>query len=191
MGYAVGLYMQMDIEAQVYDIWQSIKAASISSHMVDGHFRPHISLGVCENIDPHHFKPVLKEFAALTPSFAVWLPNVGYFYDDRDEKTVLYVGVTVTHSLLELHRRFQEQFIPCATNQNRHYEVGRWVPHITLAVDVALRNLPRAMEVLNRCVTPLLNRRVEIREIGLVNVHTGETPYYFPLERQARTERSP
>jgi 2'-5' RNA ligase len=181
MGYAVGLFMQMDLEAEVYDVWQSIKAANISSRMVDGHFRPHISLGVCEDIDPHHFKPVLKKFAAMTPPFAVWLPNVGYFLDD---KAVLYIGITVTHHLLDLHQRFQQHFSACATNQNRHYQVGNWVPHITLAVDVAPRNLPRAIEVLNRCVPPLLNRRVEIREIGLVNVHTGETPYYFPLERQ-------
>lgn len=187
MGYAVGLYMQMDVEAQVYDIWQSIKAANISSRMVDGHFRPHISLGVCENIDPHHFKPILRDFAAQIEPFGLWLPNVGYFFDD---KVVLYIGITVTHDLLDLHKRFQEQFIPCATNQNAHYRVGHWVPHITLAVDVQPRNLPRAMEVLKGCVTPLLNRRVEIREIGLVNVYTGETPYYFPLERSLQQHDS-
>lgn len=181
MAYAVELYLELNIEAQVYDIWQSLKAARISSFMVDGHFRPHISLGVCENIDKETYRPHLESFADQLSPFNVWLPNIGVF---MGEKAVIYIGVTATQELLDLHARFYRAFGACALSQSQHYHVGQWVPHITLAMNVETKDLARAMNVVSAPVKTLLNRFVEVQQVGLVDTVTGETFFYFPLTDQ-------
>ena len=178
MAYAVELNLELDIEAQIYDIWQTLKAARISSYMLDGSFRPHISLGVCEDIDRESYRASLESFANSVAPFKVWLPNIGMF---MQEQAVVYIGVTKTRLLFDLHERFTRDFGNCAINPNSHYHVNQWVPHITLAMEIDTANVSRMMDVIVQPVKPLLNRYVEINQVGLVDTETGETFYHFDL----------
>ena len=164
MPFAVELYFDPSTEACIRGAWKAIDEAGINSAMLKGGYRPHVSLGVCNHIELNAFAQELSTFAASVAPFRLSFPNIDIF---STSESVVFLGVTVTEQLLNVHARFHEIFKKHAQEQREYYAVGRWTPHCTLAFGLSEQEIAEVVKICRQFALPL---STEVREIGVVEV---------------------
>ena len=124
--------------------------------LLDAGYRPHVSLGVCNRIEPSAFEGELSSFAASVAPFPLSLSSVGIF---PGVQGVIFLGVTVTeYRLLDVHAAFHKIFKTHAQEQSEYYAVGKWVPHCTLAFRFVRASDSRSSANLSECSFTHLSR---------------------------------
>lgn len=164
MPFVAELYFDPSTEACIHGAWKAIDEAGISDSMPKGGYRPHISLGVCNHIELNAFAQELSTFAASVAPFRLSFPNIGIF---STSEGVVFLGVTVTEQLLNVHTRFHEIFKKHAQEQREYYTVGNWTPHCTLAFGLSEHQIAEAVTVCRQIDLPV---SPEVKGIGLVDV---------------------
>ena len=164
MPFVAELYFDPSAEERIYGAWKAIDEAGISDSMPKGGYRPHISLGVCDHLETDSLAQELSTFTAEIAPFRLSFPNIGIF---STSEGVVFLGVTVTEQLLNLHTRFHEIFKKHAQKQREYYTVGNWTPHCTLAFGLSEHQIAEAVTVCRQIDLPV---STEVREIGVVNV---------------------
>ena len=107
MPFVVELYFDSSTEEHIRSAWKAIDEAGISASMLEGGYRPHISLGVCSHLDVNAFKSELATFAETIEPFPLSLSSIGIF---PTSEGVVFLGATVTEQLLNVHARFHKIF---------------------------------------------------------------------------------
>ena len=164
MPFVVELYFDSSTEATIREAWEAIDDAGISDSMPKGGYRPHVSLGVCDHLETDSLALELTTFAVSITPFRLSFPNIGIF---STSEGVIYLGVTVTEQLLNVHTRFHEIFKKYAEEQREYYTVGRWVPHCTLAFGLSENQIIEAVTICRQIDLPI---SAEVKEIGVVKV---------------------
>ena len=164
MPFAVELLFDIQAENQICNAWKAIQKAGISSSLLDAGCRPHVSLGVCSRIESSAFEAELSTFAASLAPFRLSLSSVGIF---PGAEGVIFLGVTVTNHLLDIHAAFHKLCEKHAQEQFEHYAVRKWVPHCTLAFGLSERQIAEAVPICRGMPLPILT---EVKEIGLMDV---------------------
>ena len=164
MPFAVELFFDTQAEKQICDAWKAIQKAGISSPLLDAGYRPHVSLGVCNCIESSAFEAELSTFAASVAPFSLLLSSVGIF---PGAQGVIFLGVTVTEHLLDVHAAFHKIFKKHAQEQSEYYAVEKWVPHCTLGFGLSERQIAEAVLTCRSAPLPI---SAEVKEIGLAEV---------------------
>ena len=164
MPFAVELFFDTIAEIHIRNAWKAIQKAGISSPLLDAGYRPHVSLGVCNRIDANAFEAELSSFAECVSPFPLTLSSVGIF---PGAEGVIFLGVTVTERLLDVHAAFHTIFKTHAHEQSEYYAVGKWVPHCTLAFGLSERQIAEAVSIYRGIPLPV---STEVKEIGLMEV---------------------
>ena len=164
MPFVVELYFDPSAEERIYGAWKAIDEVGINSAMLKGGYRPHVSLGVCDHIELNAFAQELSTFAASVARFRLSFPNIGIF---STSEGVVFLGVTVTEQLLNLHARFHEIFKKYAQEQREYYTVGNWTPHCTIAFGLSEHEIAETVKICRQFTLPL---STEVKEIGVVEV---------------------
>ena len=164
MPFVVELYFDPSTEACIRGAWKASDDAGISDSMPKGGYRPHVSLGVCDHLETDSLAQELSTFAASITPFRLSFPNIGIF---STSEGVVYLGVTVTEQLLNLHKAFHKIFKKHAEEQREYYNVGRWVPHCTLAFGLSEHQIAETVTICRQIDLPV---STEVKEIGLVKV---------------------
>ncbi len=164
MPFVVELYFDPSTEASIRGAWKAIDEAGISDSMPKGGYRPHVSLGVCEHLETDSLAQELSTFAVGVAPFQLSFPNIGIF---STSEGVVYLGVTLTEQLLNLHTTFHKIFKKYAEEQREYYTVGRWVPHCTLAFGLSEHQITETVTICRQIDLPV---STEVKEIGLVKV---------------------
>ena len=164
MPFVVELYFDPSTEERIRSAWKAVDAAGISDSMPKGGYRPHVSLGVCDYLETDALAQELSIFAKSITPFRLLFPNIGVF---STSEGVVYLGVTVTEQLLNLHEAFHKIFKKYAEEQREYYTVGQWVPHCTLAFGLSEDQIVEAVTVCRQITLPI---SAEVKEIGVVKV---------------------
>ena len=162
MPFAVELRFDALAEERIRNAWNIIHEAGIGSSLLDAGYRPHVSLGVCNRLESNAFEAELASFAAGVEPFGLSLSSVGVF---PGAEGVVFLGVTVTERLLNLHAAFHKIFKKHARELSEHYAVGEWVPHCTLAFGLSERQIAEAVKICRKIHLPIF---AKVKEIGLV-----------------------
>ena len=186
MPFAVELYFDPSTEERIRGAWKAIDEAGISDSIPKGGYRPHVSLGVCNHLESNAFEKELSVFAASMAPFQLSFPNIGTF---STSEGVVYLGVTLTEQLLNVHTRFHKIFKKYAQEQREYYAVGRWVPHCTLAFGLSEDQIVETVTVCRLIDLPI---SAEVKEIGVVKVSptSCQTLYSCSLKTTDKTERN-
>ena len=163
MPFAVEMYMDSDTEARVRHIWTQFASAGVKSSMLDAGYRPHISLGVCEELDVEGLGHRLSVFAKASAPFALTLSSIGLF----PQAGVIFLSAVVTRRLLDVHAAFHSFFGEYAKAMREHYLADAWIPHCTLAFDLPSGVMPKAIEI---CLGERLPVYSRVEEIGIAEV---------------------
>ena len=164
MPFAVELRFDAQAEERICDAWKAIHEAGIGPSLLDAGYRPHVSLGVCNHLEPNAFAEVLSTFAASVAPFSLLLSSVGIF---PGAQGVIFLGVTVTEHLLDVHAAFHKIFKKHAQEQSEYYAVEKWVPHCTLGFGLSERQIAEAVLTCRSVPSPI---SAEVKEIGLAEV---------------------
>lgn len=181
MGYAIVLYLDPAVEDGVRGVWEALAAAGVDSSMADGPIRPHITLAVSDHIEMAGLKEATARFTASRPPFRLTLSHIGLF---PTAEGVLFYGVTLTHTLLEVHGEFSRIFARYARQPYAYYRAGAWVPHCTLATGLSPNHFGEAIAIARRPALPLYG---SVHQMGLVNVaaDTAESLDVFQMGNPA------
>ena len=164
MPFAVEMYFDAESEAKIRRIWKSLAESDIKSAMLEAGYRPHVSLGVCEEMDVDGLAKELSSFAKSVSAFKMTLSSIGLFHSSQN---VIFLGVTPTQQLLDINNAFHRFFEKYASGQRSHYHVGSWVPLCTLAFDLSNDSVWQAIEICTREPLPIISR---VKEIGIAKV---------------------
>jgi len=172
MPFAVEMFFDERADKLVRDVWADLANAGVNSFMIDGNYRPHVSLGVLGQYSTPWFENELCSFAASHRSFPIKFDCLGIF--PRPEG-VVYFGAVVTEQLLSVHREFHNRFAALMAKVGSYYLPGNWVPHCTLGCGLSLDAIPTAVGVCSRAMLPIA---AQVAEISLVE---------FPGHREVLT----
>lgn len=144
--HAIQLFFDEETEAMVYGLFHGLKEAGISSYLLDANSRPHISIGIYNDIDLPRAVAALEEFCAHTPSLPVKLSSVGAFPNAAPGRSsTVFLNPMVTADLLALHASMREAFAFC-TPEGDGYRPGAWTPHCTVDTAAEFDTFLRALE---------------------------------------------
>jgi 2'-5' RNA ligase len=180
--YAIELYFDPETERLIRKIAQEI----ITKHIPDFRtaIRPHISLGVANEIDQTNLTTALENFARDLPEFPLSLSYFGIF---AVPEVVLYLGATVTTALFQAHRTFFAFFPNGASKLNPYYLPDSWVPHCTLVDKLSPET---AIGSLSDLIATPLPIRGRLASVGLERVAPlpSESLAEFPLRGKHRLQ---
>lgn len=159
MPFVVELYLDPSTEASVRETWEAIAAAGLDSSMLKSGARPHVSLAISDHIDQAELIRATADFAASLSPFRLTLASIGSF---PTAESVLFYGVTVTHTLLEVHAEYNRIFSRYARQPYAYYRVGTWVPHCTLASNLTSDQMTTALEIVRTISLPLYSTTYEM-----------------------------
>jgi len=132
MPFAITLRVDRAAEKKVSDLWLALSAQGVSHDSIQLGYPAHLTLAICsDDIPETRLQSALE--ALITPRpIPLILTNLGLF---STKPAVIFLAPTVTFDLLAIHRDLLEALggVPI----HNHYKCGAWVPHITLAKDVA------------------------------------------------------
>jgi len=102
-------------------------------------YAPHVTLAVYDALDLARAEAALARFVAGRRAVPVVFAGLGVF---PGERSVLWAAPVPDRRLLGLHADLQAALPDCRRDS---YQVGRWVPHCTLAIDLRRAALGRAL----------------------------------------------
>lgn len=145
MPYATVLLFDQEAETRILGAWTALADAGVSRSMLQPGVRPHLSLSVGTDFDRDRLLGDLPRLASEAPAFRVGLPNLGVFADTGS----VYLGVTPTAALLDLHRRVDRACAGAALSLHDWYRPDGWVPHVSVALGLDPDGLAEAVRLLS------------------------------------------
>jgi 2'-5' RNA ligase len=179
MPYAVELYLDATTEQLVRGLWRTLAEAGVSQAMLAEGFYPHITLGIANQLDSAALWPELSAMARRTCPQPVTLSHFGVF---PNPEAVLFLGATVTRSLLDMHEAFSQLFEAYAQEPWGYYRPGHWVPHCTLALYLDPAGISQALNICLPVGLPI-EARVEGLGVTEINPHQARTIYMHRLDQ--------
>ncbi len=163
MGYAIVLFYDEEADQAVRKVWDGIGVKLGKPSLSDLGARPHISLAVyTDDLDTTGFPGQLHEFAQSINPFDFCLSSVSVF---TRQDGVVFLAPVVTRQLLAVQERFHEAFSQNKDSVVAHYQPGNWIPHCTVAIDLAPAEILEAVGYCREVFQPVKGR---FQEIGLI-----------------------
>lgn len=143
------LHFDESSERRVRQAWAALDARGIPSAAATYHpdYRPHVTLAIVDTRDPVALAARLRPQLADVAGMQLTMTGLGFFLTGR---APAYLAVAPTRRLLELHEDVHDavdravgqevgQEIGTAVSWS-YYRPGSWMPHCTLAMDVACQS---------------------------------------------------
>jgi 2'-5' RNA ligase len=148
-------------------IWQALADQHVSDSAIKLNVPPHLTLGIIRYEDQQNFLPKLKAYADNLHQIPINMPHIGLF---TSQNTVIFLGVTVTDALYNLHRQLYQTCVDFVEKDSL-YTPEFWIPHVTLAVDLQTEKFPSALEVCQQFTLPIT---INANAIALVKSDNNE-----------------
>lgn len=149
--YAVVLGFDEFSERRIRQAWSALDERGVASAATtySAGYRPHVTLAIVETGEPDRLATALRRTLSEVTGMSLTLSAVGFFLTERSP---VYLAVTPTRRLLELHDEVHRVIGP--TGSWAYYRPGSWMPHCTLAMDVVCQTT--VAEALEDTTLPLL-----------------------------------
>ena len=174
MRYSTELYFDHDSEDKIKKYLEIIKREGIENLFYNLGASPHLSLAVYnDNIDYLGLIKKLKKFQLSKMNIS--FKNIGYFCSDEN---AIFLSPKINNELLDLHKRYHEDFKEYIKHELEYYLPKNWVPHCSMAFEVSNEDFIKALRILKDNFEPL---DVTIEKIGFIKFRPIERLYMKPL----------
>ena len=172
MSTGASLWFNEPLESEIRNLWSDLAAAGISDGLHAGPYRPHLTLGVWDSLDPGPLAGVLREALKTEIGPEVRFEAIGVF---PGKHGVVYLTPGVTDALSLIRNRVKAAALELGGRPATWLPSGPWFPHCTLAWELTAAQLLDAVRRLLPVELPLTGRAVAL---GIV-----DTPAEVELER--------
>ena len=178
MALAINLLFETGDEAALRRWWLLCDAAGVPSvGSTSLNQSPHITLGVVDSHDVIGLIEVLRRTLEHYSAPPLLLTHIGLFVRPA---TVLYLGVSMTDELIDLHQEVNRIVHEHGDHMWEHYRPAIYTPHVTLARDFEFealhRLLPDRVEDL-----PELPVKLHIAGVSIASIPDGDEQGHFGL----------
>jgi 2'-5' RNA ligase len=179
---AVSAWFDQAAEAAICELWRKMAEAGVDDSLRTDPYRPHLTLGVWENVSVKVASTHAATAVSGRPTFAVQFRAIGIFphpvRGDSRRYAAVWLCPTVTPALRDAHEKVHAG-IPAERGALARYTPGRWNPHCTLAQRLTPQQALTAAEVVMRAnVLPLT---AAVTRFGLIDTPAGIELGAFPL----------
>ncbi len=176
MPYAVVLYFNKHSEKFIREIWTKLSDNGIPSEIHHVGIRPHITLGIYDDLTCQPCDNELSRFAPQTSHLHLECTHLGIF--TQPEK-VLFLAPTATRELIDFHTHIHKLLDRQTKGAWELYQPGKWVPHCTLALDMDQEKLDQAVSVCSNIKLPV---DLHATQIGVVEFLPVTEMFKFDLK---------
>lgn len=159
--FGVVLLFDDDSTKLIRNIWYNISSVGLSSFLIENDDLPHISLGICNNIDCDQAQDHLLQYIAFIEPFNITLNHIGIFPGTG----VVFYGINMTSHIINLHMQFTDLFNEIAEGPYEKYLPGQWIPHVTLAYDLPPDQISKTIAIVQKTELPITCR---VEKIALI-----------------------
>lgn len=136
------LHFDAHSELRVRQAWAALDARGVPSAAAtyDPDYRPHVTLAIVDTPDPEALAARLDPHVPDVAGMPLTMTGLGFFLTGR---APAYLAVAPTRRLLELHEDLHHVVDRSLAQESGtavswpYYRPGSWMPHCTLAMDVA------------------------------------------------------
>ncbi len=163
MSYAVIVFFDPETDAFVRRLWKGLEQVGVPNRYEIIKGRPHISLGVWDDLNEAEAIRRLPDFARRARPFAVSLAAAALLPDGD-----VYLIPDVTPELLHLYTETHRVFAGLGQQPRGNCRHDCWLPHATIGYHVEpSRQLP-ALDIIRKAALPL---QAQVTEVGLIRFH--------------------
>ena len=133
MAYAITLRLDGMASVMVEAMWRALASHELSDEASSPGYSPHLTLAVfADGVRPERLLTAAREWAAQWPAMPTTFASLGLF---PGPPSTLFLAPIVTPELLQRHAAL----LTFLTGEpiDPHYRCGQFVPHVTLASDLA------------------------------------------------------
>jgi 2'-5' RNA ligase len=165
MTLSVCLTLDAEADRVVRSLWRRLEVAGVTTLLshTHGHHVPHLTLASLRSWDLATVRQELARQPVRLPRI-VHFDALGMFRRSR-----CWLVPAPTPDLLTGQQTVVEAVRRGGADLHRHYEPGQWVPHLTLAPRLHLRDLP----IVAACVYDVLPVTATLGPLTLIDTSTG------------------
>lgn len=172
--YALEMFFDEEADTAVRQLWGRLSGSGLASlaTRTHGRHRPHVSLTIMPSLPDVDVESVAAAVAASVGELPSPL-NLAWLGTFAGSGGVLFLGAVVTTPLLRLHVEVCSVLHAREVQQLPYYLPGAWVPHCTLAQDLAPVELASALQLLAD-FEPV---DAVVSDAGITDITTGEVTF--------------
>lgn len=172
----VVLLFEDEATQTIRQIWQALTDLKIETNGIDKHISPHITLGMFKEHHSDDLGQLVESFASKFTSLPINMSHYGFFTSPH---RIVYLGVTMTDALYQLHRELYRQ-LASDLDVTTLFVPETYVPHCTLAFDLQPEELPIILDICQQFPIPIMTRA---NRIALVDSETGQIIHEYPFQK--------
>lgn len=175
-GLAIELYLDPRTEQEIREFREKIYQAGVTPVLGLMNDKPHVSLAVIPARDPQEILRLTAVFAPAISRMSVHFSAIGFF---PTPDNVLFLYPAPSAELLDAHARFHEILVKNGIESSRYYDPAKWVPHLTLEINLPDDDFHLAISAAQKLFTPLHG---SFTSIGVVAFRPIEYLDHFDLK---------
>jgi 2'-5' RNA ligase len=147
-------------DAAIRGFWRRLKDGGLPSVLLDRSATPHITLAACDDVRLDALLDSLTIRLRSAAEVDVTFSSLATFCN---ENGVLFLSAVVNREMLEIHERVIPSFADNVAPLNRFHELGRWVPHCTLATNLTKGQIAEGLSLFDDISLPMKAKGTEVR----------------------------
>ena len=163
MAVDICLFLDRDSEERIRKVWRILRTRGISSPLLRSGGKPHLTLGIWDDLDQTTVLPRIERLAGELNAFQVTFSALATFGANCG---TVFLGPAITPALITVHDRLYGLLRDVSDSSEGYYRPGCWVPHCSLTLGTPSADLPAAYSICMEMINlPILGW---IREIGMI-----------------------
>lgn len=169
------LFFEDRTEQTIRQIWHALTESNIQISGIDKDVSPHVTLGMFKESHSINLPLQMESFASQFKPLPINMSHYGFFTTPH---RIIYLGVTMTDPLYQLHRGLYQQLAD-ELDTTALFVPATYVPHCTLAYDLQPEKLAIALDICQQFPLPIIT---VAKGVALVESESGQTIHEYPFQ---------
>ncbi|MBE9466748.1 MAG: 2'-5' RNA ligase family protein [Bacteroidetes bacterium] len=168
IGYAIELLFDTKSENKIFELVETLKKHKIKNKFLEVKSKPHIALSVFDKIDENEVINLIKNIEIK--KMKISMNGIGTFHG---KENTIYLIPKATTELLNFQKSLHKQLLSYSNCWDYYYPEN-WIPHCTVAMNVADDKFLNAFKLIRENFSPI---NATIKKINLIKFHPVEILY--------------
>lgn len=164
MAYAIELFLDQETCKHIRRVWERLHDLGIGGPLYDSGAFPHITLSIFDDLDLETSKEGIDLLAERFSSFNLAFTRIATFTEVRN---VVFLKAEDSPELIEMKRLLSTTLETTSAKEWYYSRHERWIPHVTLAIDVPIEKMSTAVRIAEDIPLPLESR---VLRVGVVQM---------------------